>query len=140
MMGIEYGRVVPSRPDYALPKDPLEWYPTCHHKNPDLMNIGQFFIEFQKKQYLKLMYVWGHSYEFDNDDNWNVIEDFCALMSGKEDIWYATNIEIYDYVEAYRSLVFSVNGSRVYNPTAITLYLEKAGVTYCVKPGESIEL
>ena len=31
----------------------------------------------------------GHSYEFDNHDNWNVIEDFCAYMGGRNDIWYA---------------------------------------------------
>lgn len=51
------------------------------------------------------MYVWGHSYEFDNHDNWNVIEDFCAYMGGRNDIWYATNIEIIDYMDAARRLI-----------------------------------
>lgn len=40
------------------------------------------------------MYVWGHSYEFDNHDNWDVIEKFCAYMGNRNDIWYATNLEI----------------------------------------------
>ncbi len=132
-LGIEYGRVVPSKPDYALPKDPMEWYPTCHHNDPKLMEMGQFFIDFKKKQYLKLMYVWGHSYEFNDKDNWNVIEDFCALMSGKEDIWYATNIEIIDYMKVLDRLVFSASGDAVYNPSAQSAWL-------CVNDKEYVEV
>ena len=37
-----------------------------------------------------MMYVWGHSYEFDNAKNWSVIEDFAAMMAGQEDIWLPT--------------------------------------------------
>lgn len=46
-----------------------------------------------KRQYLYLMYVWGHSYEFDNDNNWELMERFCAMAGGRGDIWYATNLE-----------------------------------------------
>ena len=91
------------------------------------MEKAEFFAEFKKKQYLKLMYVWGHSYEFDNHDNWNVIEDFCAYMGGRNDIWYATNIEIIDYMDAARRLIFSADCRRVYNPNAISVWLEIDG-------------
>ncbi len=43
-----------------------------------------------------MMYVWGHSYEFTNQNNWELMEDFCKLVGGRDDIWYATNIEIVD--------------------------------------------
>lgn len=122
-LGIEYARVVPSTHGYELPTDPMEWYPTCHHNDPKLMEMGEFFRDFKKKQYLKLMYVWGHSYEFDNDNNWEVIEDFCKMMSGKEDIWYATNIEIIDYMKAVKALRFSANGETVYNPSVQSVWL-----------------
>ena len=69
-----YARVVETVPDFSLPKDPLEWHATCHHNDPKLMEYAEFFADFKKSQYLKLMYVWGHSYEFDNNDNWDVIE------------------------------------------------------------------
>ena len=46
---------------------------------------------------------WGHSYEFDNNDNWEVIENFAEYIGGRDDVWYATNIEIYDYVKDYIS-------------------------------------
>ena len=122
-LGIVYARVVPSTEGFELPTDLLEWQPTCHHNNPRLMELGQTFIDFKKTQYLKCMYVWGHSYEFDNNDNWNVMEDFCALMSGKEDIWYATNIEIVDYMKAAKELQYSADSSLVYNPSAISVWV-----------------
>lgn len=122
-LGIAYGRVVESRADFELPDNPMEWHPTCHHKDPDLMKHGQWLLDFNKKQYLKLMYVWGHSYEFDNDNNWEVIEEFCKMMSGREDIWYASNIEIVDYMEVIRRLQFTGDSEGVYNPSAASAWL-----------------
>lgn len=126
-LGIAYGRVVPSVPNFALPTDPLEWHPTCHHNDPKLMEHAKFFADFQKKQYLKLMYVWGHSYEFDNANNWEVMEEFCKYMGGREDIWYATNIEIIDYMAAARNLKFSADNEKVYNPNAQSIWLQIDG-------------
>lgn len=123
-LGIAYGRVVESIPNYALPADPLEWHPTCHHNDPELMKKAEFFAGFQKRQYLKLMNVWGHSYEFDDRDNWDVIEEFCKYMGGREDIWYATNIEIIDYMEAAGNLKFSANNEMVYNPGVQSIWLQ----------------
>ena len=140
-LGIAYARVVEPAADFTLPTDPLEWHPTCHHDATDLMEKAEFFAEFKKKQYLKLMYVWGHSYEFDNHDNWNVIEDFCAYMGGRNDIWYATNIEIIDYMDAARRLIFSADCRRVYNPNAISVWLEIDGDTVIeVKGGTCLEI
>ena len=52
-LGIAYARIVEPAADFALPTDPLEWHPTCHHDAPDLMEKAEFFAEFKKKQYLK---------------------------------------------------------------------------------------
>lgn len=123
-LGIAYGRVVEASNNFELPTDPMEWHPTCHHNDPKLMEKAETFAGFRKKQYLKLMYVWGHSYEFDNNDNWNVIEEFCRYMGGREDIWYATNIEIIDYLEAAGRLQFSADNTRVWNPGALSVWLE----------------
>ena len=76
---------------------------------------------------LKLFYVWGHCYEFDQNDNWDVMEHFLKKIAGYEDIWYATNNEIERYVSAYRKLVFSVDGSVVYNPTCTAVWLGAIG-------------
>lgn len=70
------------------------------------------------------MYVWGHSYEFTRDNNWELIEEFCSMVGGKEDIWYATNIEIVDYMDAAKRLYYTAAGDKVYNPSAQSVWLE----------------
>lgn len=122
-LGIAYGRVVEAGEGFELPENFMEWHPTCHHNHPELMKLGKIFAEFSKKQYLKLMYVWGHSYEFDNDDNWEVMERFCEMMGNREDIWYATNIEIFDCIQVMKRLQFTADGACVYNPSAASAWL-----------------
>lgn len=140
-LGIAYARVVECVADYALPKDPMEWHATCHHNDPELMKKAEYFANFQKKQYLKLMYVWGHSYEFDDRDNWEVIEQFCEYMGGREDIWYATNIEIIDYMEAAKNLKFSANNEAVYNPGANSVWLQlNSNKCVEIKGGQYVDL
>ena len=90
----------------------------------------------------KLFFLWGHSYEFDQNDNWEHMEGFIKETAGREDVYYATNAEICQYVEAYRRLVFSADSSMVYNPSCITLWL---GGTFTeetleVKPGAIVKL
>ena len=69
------------------------------------------------------------------------METFCEYVGGKEDVWYATNMEIYEYVEAYGRLKISANGSLVYNPTNITIHFcDQTLKEYVVKPGETIRI
>ena len=122
-LGIQYARTVKEIDDFSMPEDYMEWKATCHH-NHHLLEYGQQFVDLHKKQYLYMMYVWGHSYEFTQKDNWKVMEDFCKLAGGRDDIWYATNIEIVDYLEASKRLQFSAKGDMVYNPSACAIWLE----------------
>ncbi len=138
-LGIAYARTVGSDASYALPKDPLEWRPTCHHTDPELMKKAEFFVNFKKKQYLKLMYVWGHSYEF-APDKWHIIEEFCEYTGKKDDIWYATNIEIIDYMDAAKRLQFNAENTWCYNPSFITICLEVNGRYVEVPGGQMVTL
>jgi hypothetical protein len=61
-------------------------------------------------------------------------------LSNNDEIWYATNIEIYDYVEGYKRLVYSADGYRIYNPNLFEVWLDVDGVLYSVKPGETLML
>ena len=88
-----------------------------------LLGFANDFVNHNKKQHLFLMYVWGHSYEFDKDNNWDMMEEFCKTVSNREDIWYATNIEIVDYMEAFDRLQFSADLSFVYNPSVMSVWL-----------------
>ena len=115
--GIRYSRITGSSEKFTLPENPYRWFPTCHHNNR-LLELGEEFLALFKKQYLYLMYVWGHSYEFDDRDNWDLIGSFCRMMGGKEDIWYCTNIEFMDWVVDNARLQYTADNSAVYNPNA----------------------
>jgi len=128
--GIAYSRSLGGDNDrFEMPLDFHAWMPTAHHDNPNLFDwIDKFNkIEYSdvraKLNYPRLMYIWGHSYEFDMKNNWERIEEIAKRLSGREDTWYATNIEIYDYVKAYEVLQFSSDETMVYNPTAKTVWI-----------------
>ena len=87
-----------------------------------------------------MMYVWGHSFEFTRDDNWELIEEFCRMMSGRDDIWYATNIEIVDYMKAAKNLKFTVDGNLVYNPSCMTVWISVDGNIFSISGGSSVRI
>ena len=138
--GILYSRTVESTEQFEVPTDWLRMPATCHHLNPKLMALAQSFVETKATRSPKLFYLWGHSYEFERDNNWQLIEDFCAYMGNRKEIWYATNIEIREYVEAYQRLVFSTDSSVVYNPSAIDVYFSWNWVVHCVKAGKQLRI
>lgn len=140
MAGIAYSRTVESSHNFKIPTDWLRLPATCHHNDPKLMELAEEFVNEAPKRDSWMFYLWGHSYEYEVNDNWNVIEEFAAYAGGHEDIWYATNLQIYDYVQAYQRLEFSCDTRLVYNPSAIEIFLEKDGELNSVKPGETTQM
>ena len=140
--GICYSRTTVSTKNFKLPSEWLALHPTCHHNDPDLMVLAQRFLNENPKwkNHNLMFYVWGHSYEFDNNNNWDMFDEFAEYVSNKDDIWYATNIEIYDYINAYKSLITSVDKKVVYNPTVTDVWFMEKDKIYCVHGGETISL
>lgn len=139
--GIAYARTTVSTERFNIPTDWLRMPATCHHNNPHLMELADKFLAMSVPNLPQLFYLWGHSYEFEGNNNWHVIEEFTDRMAGKEDdIWYATNIEIYEYIEDYKSLIWSADGSIVKNPTARTLWFRYSGANRSIAPGETLNL
>ena len=147
-LDIAYARTLDADNDsFMLPQDFHAWMPSAHHNNPQIFEYIEKFlnIDISEKAYHarrvpRLLYIWGHSYEFDRDNNWDRAEEICQKLANNDDIWYATNIEIYDYVEAYKSLQYSADGSKVYNPTALTIWLDYGCTIYQIKPGETLPI
>lgn len=140
--GILYARTCNATYSFEIAKDWLRLPVTCHQGDPQLMPLAQQFAELTVKPEgaCKLFYVWGHSYEFAGEYSWDLIENFGAAIGNRPDIWYATNEEIFSYIEAFRALRKSNDGQLVYNPTAFTLYLNDCGRNYTVAPGETVSL
>lgn len=144
-LGIVYARTLgEDNNSFALPFDWYRWMPTCHHNNPRLMEWLEEFKgintenSYYSTKYPRLFYLWGHTHEFEKQNNWEVIEQFCESAAQATDIWFATNMEICQYTNAYYSLHFSADESIVYNPTVITVWFECDGKLYTIKPDETL--
>jgi len=124
---------------FNMPEDYMRWVPTCHHHH-NLMHFAQQFMSLNKKQYLYMMYVWGHSFEFEKNNNWNIIEEFCEAIGNRDDIWYATNGEIVSYYEGLQAATFSADKNIVTNNCGQKLWYQVGNKVVSVEPGETKRL
>lgn len=137
--GIWYSRTTVSTEKFDMPTDWLRLPATCHHKNPRLMELADKFLSMTPSRHPQLFYVWGHAYEFEDQNNWNVIEDFAQKMGGKDDIWYCTNMDLYLAWRDYRNLESSADGSMIYNPSVRSVWIaDNKNNVYEIKPGETL--
>lgn len=145
-LDIAYARTTLDDRSFALPNDLHEWSATAHHTDPEIIKYVDEFISLDEKKlycsrrWPKLMFIWGHSAEFDNNKNWQLLDEICEKLSGREEIWYATCMEICEYMQAYQSLVFSADGSTVYNPSLKTIWFDQDGKLYSINSGETIKI
>lgn len=141
-LGVSYFRTCHQTYDFALPGEWLRWPMTCTHGYPKLFELVDAFLAERPKGAVyyekpRLFYLMGHSWEFARDNSWDVIEQFGERVGGREDVWYATNAEIYDYVHAFEGLLFTAAGDRVFNPSATDVYLWVDGKNVLARAGRT---
>jgi hypothetical protein len=140
LAGYVGARTVRSTHTFDIPEDFLEWDPTCHHDDPELMSLAKEFCEGHAYT-SRLFYLWGHAYEFDANDNWSVLEDFLKYIEQfKDNIWFAGNCEIADYITAFGQRIYSADGSLVCNPTATDIWLQVRGTEYKIAAGKTVKI
>lgn len=97
--GIKYCRAAGVTGNFDPSDDMYYYVGTAHHADEKLFDLAKQFIEL-KADKPQIFYVWGHSYEFDLDEAmWERIEEFFKLISGRDDIYYGTNIEVFKYFD-----------------------------------------
>lgn len=138
-MGITYSRTVESTGSFRLPRELLRWQPTCHH-NDHLLERAQKFLHTPGYESMPLFYVWGHSFEFENEQTWPLIEEFAGTVGGHKEIWYATNGEVADYLRALRALRQSADGKLLQNTAAQRVWLLDGDQVRVIKPGQILHL
>ncbi|MGO4545596.1 hypothetical protein AB4Z29_12415 [Paenibacillus sp. 2TAB23] len=62
------------------------------------------------------------------------------MMGGQSDIWYATNIEIIDYMDAVERLQFTLDSSVVHNPSSLAVWITAEGQTVEIAAGQTVQL
>lgn len=137
-LGFEYARTVNSSGSFLVEDDFLRWRPTCHHH--DAAGLAERFCAPQEYERMQLFYIWGHSFEFARENNWDAMEQLCKQLCNRSDVWYATNIEIKRYLCAVRSVISDADNTTVYNPSAQTVWIKAGDAVIKLLPGETIPL
>ncbi len=141
LCNMEYARGI-EKSGFELTEDYYDLKITSHHNDEDIFEKLDVFEELYKKPWrtLPFMNIFGHSYEFTNDNNWDRFEQICKKVSTMKDTWFATNIEIVDYLKALDNLKFSCNNKMIYNPNAVEIYIGVDRKPVLIKPNETIIL
>jgi hypothetical protein len=127
---VAYARTTQSTYDFHRPYDFLLWHPTIHHRDDLLLPTLEKF--YQSQDELPIFYLWGHSYEFALDDNFEILDGFCKDISKHEDVWSATNLEIYAYVQSAKFLYYR-KGSFV-NPSGKEIFFQAGHDLMSIQP------
>lgn len=92
--GVKYARTTICSNDFSPQRDLYEFHPSVFHRDWErLYSLAEKFIELDPTSE-RIFYIWGHSYEFDINDEWDKFEEFCKFISNRSDIFYGTNKEI----------------------------------------------
>ncbi len=146
LAGFAYCRDVITTGDFGRPPQtllPLQG--TTRNRDPHCLDLARkFAADHNITRHLRFFYLWGHSYEFIQDNSWGLLEELLDIVSDREDVWYATNIEIVDYLSAAEQLRYDVMRTRVFNPTTTPIWLRVAhgsdAVFVVAEPGKTVAI
>lgn len=79
--------------DFKMPEELMKWQPTCHYRDLLYSDILDKFIAEESDEDL-LLYIYGHSYEFDMYNEWEIFEGLLQRLSNTEGLTFATNREL----------------------------------------------
>jgi peptidoglycan/xylan/chitin deacetylase (PgdA/CDA1 family) len=133
-LGMVYSRTVEAGVTAFPPAEPLAWGTTMHILHQEPAPLPARWAAFHDNPRARgVFYVWGHSFEFANrrDD----LHPLLAALAGCDDVWYCTNIALFDYLAARDRLVIAANRRTVYNPSAQPVTLNVDGTLVTVGAG-----
>ena len=88
--GIRYARTIEDTPDFTPQKDLLRFKTTCCFNHPDIFSIIDRFLQSEHDE-KQVLYLWGHTYEFDADHSWGLMEDICKKLASASGVLFETN-------------------------------------------------
>lgn len=129
--GIAYSRCVGSDGSFSLKTNYYTWTTTTHEGG-----AGDFVDRFLTTQEQPAWFsIWGHSWEFEQSKTWGYWENVCRKLGGHTNVWYATCVEMADYLRAAAALKLLPDGKGVVNARNIPVWLDVHGKTLCVSAG-----
>ena len=93
--GIRYARTTVNTDSFQIQKNLYTFRPNVYHvmNLKRLFQMGEDFLSSNSEDD-QILYIWGHSFEFDIGDTWGIFEEFLKMISGQKDIFYGTNSQV----------------------------------------------
>lgn len=93
--GIRYARTTVNTDSFQIQKNLYTFRPNVYHvmNLKRLFQMGEDFLS-SNSEADQILYIWGHSFEFDIGDTWGIFEEFLKMISGQKDIFYGTNSQV----------------------------------------------
>lgn len=139
-VGIVYARTVANVMPCFPPEEPLTWHSTMHQFAESPMLPQRFADYYANPWNAGVFYVWGHSYEFADADEAHTLEALFQPVAGFADVWYCTNIALFDYEAARQRLVVAANKRSVYNPSALAVTIKIDNTLRDIPAGATLAL
>ena len=123
--------------DFNLPADRMRWI-----YNADHANMTERIKEFEAlgdDGSLKWFCFGVHSHDFENNNCWDVLENFAAEYGNRpDDFWYATVRDILEYEDAVKALEETENA--IINNSDKTLHVKINGKKLELSPKTRVEI
>ena len=83
--------------------------------------------------------MWGHSWEFGNEERWNNMVTFCESIGTSNNIWSVGHGQLTNYLLAIENI--QVDEQKILNPSDnLPIWLNLSSGIQKLDPGKSIEL
>jgi peptidoglycan/xylan/chitin deacetylase (PgdA/CDA1 family) len=137
-LGIVYARTVERTDSPFPPQEALAWKTTGHQYDDNL--AAKWNDWYAGTWFNGVFFVWGHSYEFHLKNDWAALDRIFKPLAHKPDVWYCTNIQLFDYEAARQRLVLAANLKSACNPSALPVTILADGKALDVPPGHTVAI
>ena len=128
---------VADKTGFAIPEDRIDWKVSANYSL--VAEVGDKFDAYPDDGELKLFSFGYHSYDFERTGTWGNLEYMAEKLGNRpSDFWYATNIEVFKYDDAVKSV--KVTDTDIYNPSDINLFIKIDGVPTELPAGSTIAI
>jgi peptidoglycan/xylan/chitin deacetylase (PgdA/CDA1 family) len=141
-LGVAYSRTCVNNPRPFPVDEPLAWPATMHQYGAgEEGTVPERFEKMRANPRLsEVFFVWGHTYEFADANDWDALDRLFGPLCGHDDVWYCTNIELFDYEDARRRIAIAANRGSAFNPSALPVTLRVDNKLIDVPAGATISL
>ncbi len=93
-VGIRYARTAGTSMKFTVPENLMKYAGTCHFSNYEISRLIDDFDRLEDDGTRNVLYIWGHTYEFDVLDKWGLLDDILERLK-KVKANFVTNREAF---------------------------------------------